>query len=238
MRGASASVEASGGPDRATRPDRRRSVFLSSGSADMALASELERSLTAHGLDVRSDRDLEPGVPDANPVDVTGADRRFAGIFLCCCGKRRRKRAHAVLLRTTSESPECALVPSPGDPAAAERSTSSCANRAALIASASHRPVEPSISVNRNVTTPEGGPPADTRTGCHTKPTSTQQTATDFRDARKSSIKRQRSVLLGPGRFGRMRRSPWRRWSSFHPCGRAIRRSPRRGRRGGGRSRR
>jgi hypothetical protein len=33
-------------------------------------------------------------------------------------------------------------------------------------------------------------------------------------------------VLFGPGRFGRMRRSPWRRWSSSHPCGRAIRRSP------------
>ena len=101
-------------------------------------------------------------------------------------------------------------------------------------ASASHRRVEPSISVNRNVTTPEGGPPADTRTGCHTKPTTTQQTATDFRDSRMSSISRPRSVLLAPGRFGRMRRSPWRRWSSFHPCGRAIRRSGRRGHRAGG----
>jgi hypothetical protein len=30
--------------------------------------------------------------------------------------------------------------------------------------------VEPSISVNRNVTTPEGDPPSDTRTGCHTEP--------------------------------------------------------------------
>ena len=37
--------------------------------------------------------------------------------------------------------------------------------------------------MNRNVTTPEGGPPADRRTGCHTKPTTTQQTATDFRDS-------------------------------------------------------
>ena len=41
-------------------------------------------------------------------------------------------------------------------------------------------------------------------------------------------------VLFGPGRFGRMRRSPWRRWSSSRPCGRAIRRSPRRGPREGG----
>jgi hypothetical protein len=59
-------------------------------------------------------------------------------------------------------------------------------------ASASHRRVEPSTSVNRNVTTPEGGPPADTRKGCHTKPTSMQQTATDFRDPRIWSISRQR----------------------------------------------
>ena len=47
----------------ATRPERRRSVFLSSGIADNAFASELRSSLIAHGLDVRSDYDLEPGVP-------------------------------------------------------------------------------------------------------------------------------------------------------------------------------
>jgi hypothetical protein len=52
-----------------------------------------------------------------------------------------------------------------------------------------------------------------------------------------SSISRPRSVLLGPGRFGRMRTSPSRRWSSSRPCGRAIRRSGRRGLRVGGRSR-
>ena len=54
------------------------------------------------------------------------------------------------------------------------RNTSSCASRAARIPSAlaSHRRVEPSISVNRNVTTPDGGTPADTRTGCHTQPSS------------------------------------------------------------------
>src|SRR5246127_5204527 len=28
---------------------------------------------------------------------------------------------------------------------------------------------------------------------------------------------RQHSVLLGPGRFGHTRRSPWRRWSSLRP---------------------
>jgi hypothetical protein len=52
------------------------------------------------------------------------------------------------------------------------RSASSCAIRAARIAaaSASHRRVDPSISVNRNVTTPEGAAAADTRTGCHTEP--------------------------------------------------------------------
>jgi hypothetical protein len=58
-----APVEAGSGPDRATRPERRPSVFLSSGSADNAFASELRSSLVAHGLDVRSDYDVEPGVP-------------------------------------------------------------------------------------------------------------------------------------------------------------------------------
>src|ERR1700687_3031698 len=36
------------------------------------------------------------------------------------------------------------------------------------------------MSVNRNVTTPEGRPPADTRTGCHTTPTSTGQSRLTF----------------------------------------------------------
>ena len=45
-------------------------------------------------------------------------------------------------------------------------------------------------------------------------------------------------VLFGPGRFGRIRMLPFRRWSSFHPCGRALRRSGRRGHRAGGQSRR
>ena len=51
----------------------------------------------------------------------------------------------------------------------AVRNTLSCAARAARMAcvSASHRRVEPWISVNKNVTTPEGGAPSDTRTGCH-----------------------------------------------------------------------
>ena len=57
--------------------------------------------------------------------------------------------------------------------------------------------------------------------------------ATDFRYSRNSSISRPPSVLLGPGQFGHRRRSPSRRWSSPHPRGRAIRRSPRRGCRGG-----
>jgi hypothetical protein len=34
-------------------------------------------------------------------------------------------------------------------------------------ASASHRRVDPSTSVNRNVTTPDGAAAADTLTGCH-----------------------------------------------------------------------
>ena len=45
----------------------------------------------------------------------------------------------------------------------------------------------------------------------------------------KASISRRRSVLLAPGRFGRMRKSPWRRSSSSRPCGQVIRRPGRRG---------
>ena len=60
-----------------------------------------------------------------------------------------------------NKKPSCASIE--------ERNTSSCAIRAARIAaaSASHRRVDPSISMNRNVTTPDGTP-ADTRTECHT----------------------------------------------------------------------
>ena len=48
---------------------------------------------------------------------------------------------------------------------------------------------------------------------------------------------RQRSVLFGPGRFGRRRTSPFRRSSSSHLSARAISRPGRRGHREGGRSR-
>src|SRR6185312_15638968 len=56
------------------------------------------------------------------------------------------------------------------------------ATRAARIvaASDSHRRVEPSISVNRNVTTPDGRTPPDTRTGCHIEPSSTRQSRLTF----------------------------------------------------------
>jgi hypothetical protein len=59
----------------------------------------------------------------------------------------------------------------------AERNTSSWAANAARIASASasHRRVEPSTSVNRNVTTPDGAAPggADTLGDSHNRPAST-----------------------------------------------------------------
>jgi hypothetical protein len=60
--------------------------------------------------------------------------------------------------------------------------TSSCARSAARIAaaSASHRRVDPSMSVNRKVTTPEGRSPVDTRTGCHKLPTSRGQLRRTF----------------------------------------------------------
>src|SRR4029077_1521112 len=76
------------------------------------------------------------------------------------------------------------------------------ATRADRIASASdsHRRVEPSISVNKNVTTPEGGPPADTRTGCH-KAHFNGANRDYFRDSR-NSISRQADhrveAALGP----------------------------------------
>jgi hypothetical protein len=59
----------------------------------------------------------------------------------------------------------------PPCPSIAERNTSSCAARAFRIksASASHRRVDPSTSVNKNVTTPEGAAAADTLTGFHTQ---------------------------------------------------------------------
>src|SRR6476646_9244244 len=43
-----------------------------------------------------------------------------------------------------------------------------------------------------------------------------------FCDPHISSISRRRSVLLGPGRFGRRRRSPRRRWSSLPPVGQRL----------------
>ena len=49
------------------------------------------------------------------------------------------------------------------------------------------------MSVNKNVTVPDGAAAAaDTLTGFHKERSTTQQTATDFRDSRKSSVSRQR----------------------------------------------
>src|SRR6202047_4270629 len=68
-----------------------------------------------------------------------------------------------VLRQRQNNQPPCASI--------AARNTSSCAASAARIASASfsHRRVEPSTSVNRNVTTPEGGTArsADTHAAWH-----------------------------------------------------------------------
>jgi hypothetical protein len=78
---------------------------------------------------------------------ATGSRHRSAG--------RAARAASRIVSRSggLNSQPPCASI--------AERNTSSCAARAFCIksASVSHRPVEPSISVNRNVTTPEGGPP-------------------------------------------------------------------------------
>src|SRR6478672_3358332 len=70
---------------------------------------------------------------------------------------RPGERGNHALTGVAEQKPSCTSIE--------ERNTSSCAIRALRIASAadSHRRVDPSISVNTNVTTPEGGPPADTR---------------------------------------------------------------------------
>jgi hypothetical protein len=78
--------------------------------------------------------------------------------------------------RRTRHTPRhrCASTTSPRAPLSPPRSTSSCAARAIRIPSesASHRRVEPSTSVNRNVTIPEGEPAgsADIQAECHTEP--------------------------------------------------------------------
>jgi hypothetical protein len=62
-----------------------------------------------------------------------------------------------------NNQPPCASI--------ALRSPESCAASATRIAvaSASHRRVEPSTSVNKNVTTPEGAAATDTPAECHTE---------------------------------------------------------------------
>lgn len=55
-----ASVEA---PTRSGESTTRRSVFLSAGSADSAMASELKTRLIDKGVDVWSADDIEPGIP-------------------------------------------------------------------------------------------------------------------------------------------------------------------------------
>ena len=71
-------------------------------------------------------------------------------------------------------------------------------------ASSSHRRVDPSMSVNRNVTTPEGRPPVDTRTGCHKMPTQPANLDTVetrlFRDA-SGSLRRDRRHGIASAHF-------------------------------------
>ena len=97
-----------------------------------------------------------------------------------------------------NNQPPCASI--------ARRSTSSCAASAArmLSASASHRRVEPSTSVNKNVTTPEGAVAAgaDTPAQCHNRYAATLHIAgigavsgyasyeTDFRESQMWSFSR------------------------------------------------
>ena len=82
---------------------------------------------------------------------------------------RRGERRHHAVTRVAEQVPPCSSI--------AMRNTSSCLTSATRTAAASdsHRRVEPSISVNRNVTPPKVGPRADTCTKCHTKPCSTRQ---------------------------------------------------------------
>src|ERR1700756_4663061 len=112
--------------------------------------------------------------PVANPIRTGNCNSRCASIAAFTADIGDAKAA-------TKPSPVW-LNKNPSYSSIAVCNTLSWTTSAARIACASdsHRRVEPSTSVNKNVTTPEGGPPADTRTGCHTKPTTTQQTATTF----------------------------------------------------------
>ncbi|GEM_PF-3843273 len=61
----------------------------------------------------------------------------------------------------------------------------------------SYRRVEPSISVNRNVTTPDGGwSPVDTRTGCHAGPVVLGGTAATYKDMHAGSLPNRHAVAV------------------------------------------
>ena len=90
--------------------------------------------------------------PDRQLQPPLGGDRGVDGRF-----RRRERRDHSVTGVTEQKS---AVRLDLG----AQHLVVRGEGRRIASASASHRRVEPSMSVNRNVTTPEGGHPADTRT--------------------------------------------------------------------------
>src|ERR1700740_381909 len=87
------------------------------------------------------------------PIRTGNSSSRCAATAASTARLGELNGAHNPAPGCLNRTPSCDLI--------AERNTSSWAARAARIksASVSHRPVEPSTSVNRNVTTPEGAAP-------------------------------------------------------------------------------
>ena len=95
------------------------------------------------------------------PIRTGNSSARCAATAASTADLGEANAAHTPSPVCLNNKPPCASI--------AARNTSSWAASAARIpsASASHRRVEPSTSVNKNVTTPEG---ADTSAECHNEP--------------------------------------------------------------------
>jgi hypothetical protein len=155
---------------------RRFVHFLQSRGRDLLDATESD--LTAYRV-MRTDLQDKP-VGDAAwakeaqlinqlamPIRTGNSSARCAVIAASTADLGEANAAHTPSPVCLNNQPPCASI--------ALRNTSSWAASAARIpsASASHRRVDPSTSVNKNVTTPEGAVAADTPAESHNRPAST-----------------------------------------------------------------
>ena len=135
--------------------------------------------------------------PVAMPIRTGNSSSRCAATAASTADFGDANAAH-------TPSPVC-LNNEPPCPSIAVRNISSCAASATRIASASasHRRVEPSMSVNRNVTTPDGGTPRTPAQDVTTEPTAAAVCAggqgfeTNFRESQMSSDSRHELVSGG-----------------------------------------